>query len=297
MPLSLYVLMREQKVVVDSVVPHEGFARLLPNIPMESAHEARALTSSRLAPDDLEALLYDWHNSHSLVGQQADIGYWLDETRASDRILVLGAGTGRVAAPLAARGTAIVVALDLSLARLARIPAMPRLARVCADMTAIPLSAGFDSVVVPYSAFQLLRTRADRLEALRVAAGALSSRGVLHIDVSTSFDSRPDSGPQVTLAEFCPELGEIVTEVTECTRDADSLVLCKEFRDEAGDLVCAVEERWSKFASIDFGGLLGEAGLQVAGIDHGYGGGRSAHRRVLHASRASQVAEAGRGGA
>ena len=141
MPLSLYVLMREQKVVVDSVVPHEGFARLLPNIPMESAHEARALTSSRLAPDDLEALLYDWHNSHSLVGQQADIGYWLDETRASDRILVLGAGTGRVAAPLAARGTAIVVALDLSLARLARIPAMPRLARVCADMTAIPLSA------------------------------------------------------------------------------------------------------------------------------------------------------------
>ena len=235
MPLSLYVLMREQKVVVDSVVPHEGFARLLPNIPMESAHEARALTSSLLAPDDLEALLYDWHNSHSLVGQQADIGYWLDETRASDRILVLSAGTGRVAAPLAARGTAIVVALDLSLARLARIPAMPRLARVCADMTAIPLSAGFDSVVVPYSAFQLLRTRADRLEALRVAAGALSSRGVLHIDVSTSFDSRPDSGPQVTLAEFCPELGEIVTEVTECTRDADSLVLCKEFRDEAGE--------------------------------------------------------------
>ena len=191
------------------------------------------MTSSPLAPDDLEALLYDWHNSHSLVGQQADISYWLNETRASDRILVLGAGTGRVAVPLAARGTAVVVALDLSLARLARVPAMARLARVCADMTVIPLSGGFDSVVVPYSAFQLLRTRADRLLALRAAAGALSSRGVLHIDVSTSFDSRPGSGPRVVLAELCPELGEIVTEVAECTRDADALVLCKEFRGEA----------------------------------------------------------------
>ena len=253
------------------------------------------MTSSPLAPDDLEALLYDWHNSHSLVGQQADISYWLNETRASDRILVLGAGTGRVAVPVAARGTAVVVALDFSLARLARVPAMPRLARVCADMTAIPLSGGFDSVVVPYSAFQLLRTRADRLLALRAAAGALSSRGVLHIDVSTSFDSRPGSGPRVVLAELCPELGEIVTEVAECTRDADALVLCKEFRGETGDLVCVVEERWSYFASIDFGGLLREAGLQVSGIDHGYGGGRSAHRRVLHAFRSSRVTADGMG--
>jgi SAM-dependent methyltransferase len=253
------------------------------------------VTSSHLAPDDLEALLYDWHNFHSLVGQQADIRYWLNETRASDRILVLGAGTGRVAVPLAARGTAVVVALDLSLARLARVPAMPWLARVCANMTAIPFSGCFDSVVVPYSAFQLLRTHADRLRALRAAAGALSGRGVLHIDVSTSFDSRPGSGPQVILAELCPELGEMVTEVTRCTRDADMLVLCKEFRGEAGDLVCSVEERWSYFASIDFGGLLREAGLQVSGIDHGYGGGRSAHRRVLHAFRSSRVTADGKG--
>jgi hypothetical protein len=250
------------------------------------------VTSSPLAPDDLEALLYDWHNSYSLVGQQADIGYWLDQTRASDRILVLGAGTGRVAAPLAARGTAIVVALDLSHARLARIPASPRLARVCADMTTSTLSVGFDNVVVPYSTFQLLRTRADRLRALRMAAGALSSRGVLHIDVSTSFDSRPDSGPQVTLAKPCPELGGIVTEVTECIREEDAVVLRKEFRCEEGGLICAVEERWSYFVSIDFGGLLGEEGLRVAGVDHGYGAGRSAHRRVLHAFRPPPIAEA-----
>jgi SAM-dependent methyltransferase len=236
-----------------------------------------------ISPSDLDALLYDWHNAHRLIEQQADIGYWLDRTASSTRTLVLGAGTGRVAAPLASTGISLVVALDRSPARLGRIARSSRLACICGDMTQLPVSREFDDIIVPYSTFQLLPTDVDRRRAVQLAATLLAREGTLHIDVSTSFDSRPPTGPCVALTGFCKELGQAVTEIETCSRETDALVIRREFRLPSGDLLCAAEERWTYFSAIDFGALLKEAGLTVGSIDHGYGGGRSAHRRIFHA--------------
>ncbi|MFE7117752.1 hypothetical protein ACFU99_20285, partial [Streptomyces sp. NPDC057654] len=78
--------------------------------------------------EEWEALLYDWHNQHRLRRQQRDIAYWLNLTERNDRLLVLGAGTGRVAVPLAEHRDSnhdrdrSVTAVDLSQARLRRMP-------------------------------------------------------------------------------------------------------------------------------------------------------------------------------
>jgi SAM-dependent methyltransferase len=241
--------------------------------------------SSRLviSSADLEALLYDWHNAHRLIEQQADIAYWLERTTSSTRTLVLGAGTGRVAVPLAGAGVSKVVALDRSLARLGRIAKSPRLARICGDMTQLPVSRDFDDIIVPYSAFQLLPTDADRRRTVQLAATLLAREGSLYIDVSTSFDNRPPTGPSVALTEFCEELGQGVTEIETCSRETDALLIHREFRLHSGDVLCATEERWAYFSAIDFGALFSEAGLTVESIDHGYGSGRSMHRRIFHA--------------
>jgi SAM-dependent methyltransferase len=232
----------------------------------------------------LEALLYDWHNARRLIDQQADVGFWLAQTRSSTRTLVLGAGTGRVASPLAEDGTGFVVALDRNPARLGRIGKLPRLALVCGDMRQIPLRPDFEAIVIPYSAFQLLPSDMDRRQAVKMAARLLTHNGVLHIDVSTSFEERPPSEWQVVLEAHCDELDENVIELERCSREADALVIHKEFRSPSGQVLCAVEERWSYFYSIGLEALLNDANLVVANIDWGYGEGKSMHRQVFHAS-------------
>ncbi|MFE9750238.1 class I SAM-dependent methyltransferase [Saccharothrix saharensis] len=138
-----------------------------------------------------EALLYDWHNDHLLRAQRADVDYWQASTADADRLLVLGAGTGRVAAPLARHRPRLVTALDLSPARLRRVPAVPGLRPVCGDMRRLPLAGGFDAAIVPYSAMQLLVSPRDRDQALVDAARVLTPDGFLHVDVSGNFDTRP----------------------------------------------------------------------------------------------------------
>jgi SAM-dependent methyltransferase len=238
---------------------------------------------------DLEALLYDWHNANRLVDQQADVGYWVELVRPLASVLVLGAGTGRVAAPLASCGGGLVVALDLSLSRVRRIPGAPRLARVCGDMRLLPFRREFDGIVIPYSAFQLLETAEDRRRAVRMAASLLAAGGNLYIDVSTSFDRRPSAARSVVLKAYCEELGVIVTEIEECRRESDAMVIEKEFRSPRGELLCAVRERWSYFSSIDFSDLLRSAAFEVMGIDQGYGGGKSPQRRVVRARHEASV--------
>jgi hypothetical protein len=49
------------------------------------------------------------------------------------------------------------------------------------------------------------------------------------------------------------------------------------------DVRTSFDKRWIYFSVIAFGGLFKEAGLTVGSIDHGYGGGRPAHRRIFHA--------------
>lgn len=87
----------------------------------------------------------------------------------------------------------------------------------------------------------------------------------------------------VTLTGFCEELGQVVIESETCSREKDAMLIDREFRLPSGELLCATEKRWAYFSAIDSGALSSEAGLAVHGIEYGYGGGRSAHRRIFHA--------------
>ena len=136
---------------------------------------------------ELDALLYDWHNAYRLRAQRGDVGYWVELTSGIDRLLVVGAGTGRVAVPLARHRTRTITALDVSFARLRRMPAVPGLVPVCSDMRSLPLRSGFGAAIVPYSTLQLLLTVQDRAQALVEAARVLDKGALLHIDVSGNF--------------------------------------------------------------------------------------------------------------
>lgn len=228
----------------------------------------------------LEALLYDWHNYHKLRAQHFDVSYLLQRLERAARLLVLGAGTGRVAVPLAAGGR-VVVALDRSVERLRRIPARPRLHPLAADFRAAGLSRFADAAVFPYSSFQLLATRQDRLAALGTAHRALRPRGMLLVDVSPSFERRTTTdGWRLALEAPCAPLGMLVREHERAARADDHVVLQKTFSGTDGRLLL-VEERWALLSAIDLPGLLADSGFELAEVEEGYGGDRSAHRRVF----------------
>jgi len=233
---------------------------------------------------DRAALLYDWHNEHRLRDQQCDIPYWISHTADSRRTLVLGAGTGRVAVPLARHGRGSVVAFDLDAARLRRLPAPANLRVVCGDMRHLPLAGRFDAVVVPYSTMQLLLHPADRRRAAREAARVLSPGSYLHIDVSGSFDTSTPTDWRLVLAQAGPDSGPAVQEWERRRPACDYVLIEKVFR--ADEVTFArVEERWAYLASLDLDRLLDQTGFEITDIDRGYAPGASTHRLIYHARR------------
>ncbi|MFD7668411.1 class I SAM-dependent methyltransferase [Streptomyces sp. NPDC059788] len=242
--------------------------------------------SAPTAPDAAawEASLYDWHNDHRLRRQQADIAYWLTVTEEDERLLVLGAGTGRVAVPLAEHRHRSVTAVDASLARLRRMPRAPGLTPVCADMRELPLHGPFDAAVVPYSTLQLLLTAPDRHRALTEAARVLRPGAYIHIDVSGNFDARAATDWHLALAEPCPAAGATVEEWERQTPMSDHVLIEKSFR--IGEQVLTeVQERWAYLGSLRTEAALDRAGFDLTGTDHGYGAEASPHRLIHHGRR------------
>jgi SAM-dependent methyltransferase len=244
----------------------------------------------------LEALLYDWHNRYRLAAQQHDVDFWAEQSRDSSTVLVLGAGTGRIATPLARAVAGTVVALDLSHERLQRIVPASGLLRICGDMRSVPIKALLETVVVPYSAFQMLRSACDREQAVRAAAQVLAPNGSLYIDVSTSFDSRDSSPRHLVMREPCRELGIEITEYECAHRERNWLRVEREFRAPNGKLVYATSESWTYFRQLRLEPLLVGAGLELLDVQSGYGAGRSPHRRIYWARRPASMTTASQRG-
>lgn len=246
------------------------------------------MRGSSLPWDEAEALLYDWHNSYRLRTQRADVGYFLAAARNASRPLVLGAGTGRVAVPLArfaACPGARTTAIDVSEGRLRRIATTQGLSVIRADMRQLPLVRGFDLVLLPYSTLQLLNSAEDRDRALAETARVLESGGLIYIDVSTSFGMRSTVDWHVILKAPCEELGYTVIEWERCIVYSDHVIIEKSFRTEDDGRILDVLDRWVFSEALALESALDQAGFDLVAVDQGYGDVSSWHRQIVRARR------------
>ncbi len=128
------------------------------------------------------------------------------------RVLELGAGTGRLAIPLAASGLA-VTALDASEAMLRRLREHDpdqRVTAVLGDMTADLPPGPFDVVLVAYNTlFNLLRAE-DQAACFRAVARRLTPGGAFVVEVFVPEDP-PPSGSSVEVRSMTAE--EVVLSV------------------------------------------------------------------------------------
>jgi SAM-dependent methyltransferase len=147
--------------------------------------------------------VYDrWYGASSDTDDAVAV---LADLAAGGQVLELGAGTGRLAIPLAQRGLA-VVAVDASAAmleRLAHKPGGELVECVLADMTALP-TAGDDRVRGPFAvvviALNTIFNVADAPAGRRCVAGAaarLAPGGALVVEADVPNPTAPPAGREV----------------------------------------------------------------------------------------------------
>ncbi len=136
-----------------------------------------------------DAALYD----HEYRRRRADVTFYreLANERGADRILELGAGSGRVTIPLARDGHQ-VVALDQSKAMLgklrSRVAALPRAAAgrvrvVEGDLRTFDVGGRFPLVIAAFNVLEHLYTRGEVDACLRRVAAHLAPGGAFAFDV------------------------------------------------------------------------------------------------------------------
>ncbi len=188
-----------------------------------------------------------------------DVAFYVEACAgAAGPIVELGAGTGRIALPLARAGHE-VRAYDLSPAMLDRLAAGARTAGVedrielvLADLLALERLPPTDRVLAPFRVFLHLPDDAARLSLLRTIAGALSPGGLLVFDVfePTASDIR-------TTHDRWIERESGVRERAHWDRERRRLLLDVSFRGRSTtmDLAWLPGRRWPE--------LLGAAGFEV----------------------------------
>ncbi len=152
-----------------------------------------------------------------------DIEMYLDLVSAGERVLELGAGSGRIAVPLAVNGCR-VTAVDSSEAMLAAGEARMREAGVevvRGDMRCLSTDQaihgetdqGFDLVVFGLSTVQHLLRRSDQLAAMRSARHQLAPGGRVLLDWTAPRPDDISPHPSVLQLEWTREAptGELVT--------------------------------------------------------------------------------------
>ena len=208
-----------------------------------------------MMPQALEAALYDWECNLTLQRQMRDAPFFdavlRDLLQGRGTLAILGCGTGRVAIPLARAGW-WVTGIDLSAERLARARALTRGAAWPiwrqGDMRCDPGVPPQDAVIIPYSAFLLLRTDADRQACLKSIREILKPSGYAILDVSPNFLGRPQQRRVPTLSAVAPELNAWVDyyETVRQYPEAEVTLIGKHYLLQCGEVQTRFfySERW-----------------------------------------------------
>lgn len=163
----------------------------------------------RMSDKYLKALMYDFYNQHTLRGQNDDIAYYIKQIKKyhSKKILVVGAGTGRVAIPLSE--IAEVVALDFDQERLTILNEKNNKIRtICVDFIDYITQEKYDMIILPYSTLQFSSNKEKLEKMIRKMFEIMSMDTVTIFDVSAGFNTKEPKIREMLFSDYCDEVND-----------------------------------------------------------------------------------------
>lgn len=178
---------------------------------------------------EILAYCYDYYNDHVLRDQNDDIAYYKTVLKSEQprKVLVVGAGTGRVAIPLSQ--LADVEALDMDEYRLKRLHEAKNIKCHCMDFCEMRPNETYDLIIIPYSTIQCVSDMKKVEEFIINARACLSKDGMLIFDVSSSFNTKKPVNKQFLFEDYATEISSKIICILNSVRHSDRMSFETEF--------------------------------------------------------------------
>lgn len=230
----------------------------------------------------LLAIGYDFYNKHLLQGQNLDIQYYSNQIilNNSKKVLVIGAGTGRVAIPL--HNITNVEALDIDKARLEILKEKePKMKCYCMNICNDIPEEKYDMIIIPYSTIQLLGNQNNILQALKNCNNLLSDEGLLIFDVSENFNKKTNTERKFLFKDYCSELETNIHVYYESKRYLEYIQFITEFYFEDKKIMIPEIEKYMYYNKLELIEMVNKY-MKLEFINDGYQDNFFTHKHLYH---------------
>lgn len=238
---------------------------------------------------ELLAIMYDFYNQHTLRDQNRDIDYYIKQIKkySAERVLVVGAGTGRVAIPLS--DYAKITAVDFDNERLEVLKSKKEnINVVCCDFINFKSLEKYDLIIVPYSTIQFCGDITKINKIFNKFNKIMTEQTICIFDVSESFNEKTEKTKEFLFKDFCDEIKEQVEVYYSAKRYRDFIEFFIEYRLVEKNYSVIENEKYYYYDQEIFSNLLNKNNLMLLKIDNGYGDNIFQHKHLYHCRRKNE---------
>lgn len=229
------------------------------------------------------AYMYDFYNENQLIGQNDDIKYYIQQVKQNNvkNVLVIGAGTGRVAIPL--EKYVKVSALDFDQQRLCVLKEKnDRINIIYSDIANYNDSKKYDMIIAPYSTLQFLHNKDLFPKILNNIAKLLKENGCLLFDVSESFNTKQESLNVELVNKFSKKYNENVKILYTSKRNDEYIEFIIKYICQTSNKTYLEKEKYFYYDAKFFSDVINNSLLKIINIDNGYGKKGFEHKHIYH---------------
>jgi len=229
------------------------------------------------------AYMYDFYNTHTLLGQNDDIQYYINKIKKykPNKILIVGAGTGRVALPLSKYSQ--IVALDFDKDRLEVLKEKNcNIDTIAENICVSKIIEKFDMIIFPYSTLQFFSNK-DKINIIfDKVAKLMNKNSILLFDVSESFNLKKDTDNLELFNDYCQEIDDMVKVVYTSKQYKEYIEFNVKYISSKFHSYLLETEKYYYYDKNFFDMALRNSKLSTIQIDDGYGNPGFEHKHIYN---------------
>lgn len=237
------------------------------------------------------AYMYDFYNLHTLKGQNDDIKYYKEQIKYynAKTVLIVGAGTGRVAIPL--NDVAKVTALDFDEGRLEVLKEkLNSIETICCNIKEFITNKQYDMIIFPYSTIQFSNSEVEIDSIIKQLLKFVSSNTVILFDISDSFRYKEDKENLFLFTDYCNEVLDKVSVYYTSKKYDKYIEFNVIYKLESKNLSLLEHEKYYYYEEKMYKKLFKQNNLNILKIDQGYGDGNFTHKHIYHVKKGASFA-------